>query len=152
MEQINMSELSPIIQEVISTGSSFRLYPKGTSMLPSIVEGQDSVVLSKPEKLQVMDAVLYKRKSGQYVLHRIVSKNKYGYVMCGDNQVNTEKYITPDMIIAKVTGIYKKDAYIDVSLPNYKRKIKKLYRNKSIRKVIYSIKTFIYPVYKAIFK
>lgn len=152
MEQFNIAELAPVIEEVVSTGADFRLYPKGESMLPTIITGEDSVLLSKPENLEIMDVVLYKRESGQYVLHRIVSKNKSGYVMCGDNQVNTEKYITPDMIIAKVTGIYKKDEYIDVALPEYKQEIKKLYRKKSITKAIYSVKTLIYPIYKAIFK
>ncbi len=152
MEQINMNELAPIIQEVISTGTSFRLFPKGTSMLPTIVPGEDSVMLSKPENIEIMDAVLYKRKNGQYVLHRIIGKTKSGYKMCGDNQLFTEKNITPEMIIAKVTGIYKKEIYVDVSSLDYIKQIRKLYRNKSIQKIIIFVKKLIYSVYKAIFK
>ena len=61
-----MSEMVGLIQEVISDGGEFRLYPKGTSMLPLIKQGKDSVVLVKPSLLSVLDIGLYRRKNGQY--------------------------------------------------------------------------------------
>ena len=50
---IHMEDLVPIIREVLETGSEFRLYPRGRSMLPTIVEGQDSVMLAKPTEVAV---------------------------------------------------------------------------------------------------
>ena len=72
---IHMDDLVPIIREVLEMGSEFRLYPRGRSMLPTIVEGKDSVMLAKPTEVAVWDAVLYQRAAGQYVLHRIVAEH-----------------------------------------------------------------------------
>ena len=65
--------LIPVFCERISEGQSVKFSPKGVSMLPFIREGKDSVVISPvTEGLKKYDVVLYKRDSGQYVLHRIV--------------------------------------------------------------------------------
>ena len=103
-----MSELVVIINDVINKDGEFRLYPKGTSMLPLIVQGEDSVVLVKPSLLLVGDIVLYKRKNGSFILHRIVKINGNDLVICGDNQTTLEYGITKDDVIAKVSAIYKK--------------------------------------------
>ena len=43
----SLSEYADIIREVLDSGGEFTLYPRGTSMLPLIVEGRDSVTLEK---------------------------------------------------------------------------------------------------------
>ena len=59
----------------------------GDSMLPLIKQGRDVIVIEKISKqLKRLDIPLYKRESGQYVLHRILKCKKDGYVMCGDNR------------------------------------------------------------------
>lgn len=59
----------------------------GTSMLPLIREGQDVLVIGKPNRvLKKWDIVLAKRPSGRYLLHRIIRINKDNtYTLCGDN-------------------------------------------------------------------
>lgn len=106
-----MVELVPLIKEVIPNGGEFRLYPRGTSMLPLIVQGKDSVVLIEPGLLSKGDIVLYQRKSGQYVLHRIVKIKGDNLVLCGDNQTELEYGITVSDVVAKVSGIYKNETY-----------------------------------------
>lgn len=101
-----MKDMVGLIEEVISTGGEFRLYPRGTSMLPLIKQGKDSVILVKPSLLSVNDIILYKRKNEQFVLHRIVKINGKDLVICGDNQTNLEYGITVDDVIAKVSAIY----------------------------------------------
>ncbi|MGN1202403.1 MAG: S24/S26 family peptidase, partial [Eubacterium sp.] len=45
----------------------------GDSMLPFIKQGRDVLVISRAEgRLKRYDVPLYKRDSGQYVLHRIL--------------------------------------------------------------------------------
>ena len=101
-----MSEMVGLIEEVISGDGEFRLYPKGTSMLPLIKQGKDSVILVKPGLLSIGDIVLYKRKSGQFVLHRIIKIKGKDLFLCGDNQSDIEKGITTDNVIAKVKAVY----------------------------------------------
>lgn len=75
-----------LIKEAISSDGEFRLYPRGTSMMPLLREGIDSVLLKKPEGVSKNDIVLYKRSNGQFVLHRVIKIKNGEYVMCGDNQ------------------------------------------------------------------
>ena len=109
---ISMEELWPLIREVTESGGEFRLYPKGTSMLPLIVQGRDSVVLKRVPTSSVRryDIAFYRRKNGQFVLHRIMKIGKDGtFTMCGDNQTALEPGIGPSQLIACVDRIYKGD-------------------------------------------
>lgn len=97
----------PLIREELSAGRSVRFSPSGTSMLPMLREGRDSVVLSPlPEKLKKYDLPLYRRASGQYVLHRIVKVGQ-GYTCIGDNQFYKETGLQHTQMIAVVTSFYR---------------------------------------------
>ena len=113
----NLEEYISVICEVIGSGGEFRLFPRGTSMLPLIRQGIDSVVLVAPvKKLKKRDIVFYKRENGQFVLHRIVGISKDGtYILCGDNQTTLEYGISSDMIIASVTAVYRGEKRVENS-------------------------------------
>lgn len=140
MADISISEIAPVITEVIESGAEFRLYPRGRSMYPTIIEGEDSVVLAKPENLKVRDAVFYRRENGQYVLHRIVKIHNGFYDMCGDSQVDIEKNVPGSCIIAKMVGIYKKDVYFRTDDKDYEKRIEKFCRKKAIIRILFRIK------------
>ena len=152
MESIPMETLVPLICEVIDAGSEFRLYPRGKSMLPTIVEGVDSVMLAAPSDLKVMDAVLYRRTGGQYVLHRIVAKHGGFFDMCGDNQIAVEKNIPHTAVIAKVTGLYKGDAYISADDERLVRRLRRIYAKKPGKRAVHAFKRLLYPVYRLVWK
>ncbi len=98
------------IDEVLSSGGEFHIYPRGTSMLPIIKQGRDSVVLRRNSKrpAQKYDIVLYRRENGQFVLHRVLNVEKDGtYVMCGDNQTKIEHGIKGEQIVGYVSEIYR---------------------------------------------
>lgn len=147
-EKIHMADLVPIICEVLDSGSEFRLFPRGRSMLPTIVEGRDSVMLAPPENVTVWDAVLYRRENGQFVLHRIVAEHGDFYDMCGDNQLDIEKNVPKTALIAKVTGVYKGNVYHSVTEPEYRENIRRLYRKKPLGRVLHRIKRALYPLYR----
>lgn len=148
--KIRMTELVPIIREVLDSGSEFRLFPRGKSMLPTIVEGEDSVLLAPPEEVKVWDAVLYQRENGQYVLHRIVAEHEDCYDMCGDNQLIIEKNVPKTALIAKVTGIYKGNVYRSVNDAAYQENVRRLYAKKKLQRVILTGKQAVYPLYRRI--
>lgn len=146
----SMKELVPLICEVIGSGAEFRLYPRGRSMLPTIVEGEDSVILVSPDELRRMDAVLYRRDNGQYVLHRIIRDRGELLDMCGDNQVVIEKDVPRSHVLAKVKAVYKKDVRIEVTDPIYQKKLARLYAKKPFGRALLAVKRLLYPFYKRI--
>ena len=85
--EIGLKDLWPIIEEKLENGGEVTINPGGISMKPLVVAGRDSVILEKaPKALKKYDVALYKRKNGQFVLHRVVGIKNGAYVMCGDNQ------------------------------------------------------------------
>lgn len=118
--KVQLDEMWPVMKEQIDAGGSVRFGPKGTSMLPLLRQGIDSVVIKKvPGKLKKYDLPLYRRESGQFVLHRIIAVKKSGYVMRGDNQTQNEYNIKDSQLLAIVTGIYRGDKYFDVDNSEY---------------------------------
>lgn len=112
--RVTLSELLPIIDEMLASGKEVCFSPKGTSMLPLLNPDRDSVVVkSPPKKLKKYDLPLYRRSNGQFVLHRVVKVAKNGsYVMCGDNQFSRESGIRQNQIIGIVTSFYRNGKHI----------------------------------------
>lgn len=107
-----MSDTVPLIRDVVEAGGSFRLYGKGSSMLPTIREGEDVVTLVKADRCAVGDIVLYRRNSERYVLHRIIAIESDGnFTMRGDNQRHKEFGVSPSAIIAVAEGFTHRGKY-----------------------------------------
>ncbi len=87
---------------------------KGTSMNPLLISGRDKVLIKKVERsLKKGDVALYKRSSGEYVLHRIMRVKNGSYAFCGDNQFVLEKGVLKSQILGVCVGYFKEDKYID---------------------------------------
>ena len=100
----SLEYLMPVFRERLSAGQSVRFMPQGTSMLPMLRQGIDSVVISPlPERLKKYDIPLYQRENGQYVLHRIVEAGET-YTCIGDNQFITEQGVKKEQFIAVVSA------------------------------------------------
>ena len=123
---VQLNELWPVMAEQIEAGGSVRFGPKGTSMLPMLRQNLDSVILKKADRrLKKYDLPLYRRKNGQFVLHRVVGVKKDSYVMCGDNQHQYEHGIKDEQILAIVEGFYRGDTYISTNDKKYRSYCKK---------------------------
>ena len=107
-----MADTIGVIEEILEGGGEFRMYPRGRSMRPLIKQQRDSVVLvQKPTAdLRRHDMVFYRRRNGQFVLHRLMRIEKDGtYTMCGDAQTVLEPGICADQIIGCVDRLYRKE-------------------------------------------
>lgn len=120
-KQYSMEELYPVIDEVLKSGGEFRLFPRGTSMLPLLHEGRDSVMLAAPLTVSKRDICLYRRADGSFVLHRLMKWQRDGNaVFCGDNQTALEYGISRDAIIARVTAVYHGERCVPVTAISYR--------------------------------
>lgn len=78
----------------------------GNSMSPFLVHGRDTVYLSKPEEnLRRGDMLLYRRRNGAYVLHRVYRVDGDCFTLVGDAQTVLEPGICRDQILARVTAV-----------------------------------------------
>lgn len=101
-----LKDYEHVIRDVLESGGEFQIYPRGTSMLPLLWQDRDWVTLVKPvEPPRIRDIILYQRTDGLYVLHRIMKREKDGYVLCGDNQAWLERGIQPEQIIGVVNAM-----------------------------------------------
>lgn len=99
-----LDDLMPLFRERLAAGRKVKFSPRGTSMLPMLRQGKDTVILSPlPEKLKKYDLPLYQRRDGKYILHRVVEAGQT-YTCIGDNQFIFEHGLTHDQMIALVTG------------------------------------------------
>ena len=87
----------------------------GDSMLPLIRQGRDLLVIEKTHgaRLNKYDIPLYKRDSGQYVLHRILKVRENDYVICGDNRYSKEYGITDRHIIGVLIKVIRDGRELD---------------------------------------
>ena len=101
-----LKDYEHVIRDVLESGGEFQIYPRGTSMLPLLWQDRDWVTLVKPvEPPRIRDIILYQRTDGSYVLHRILKREKDGYVLCGDNQAWLETGIQAEQIIGVVNAL-----------------------------------------------
>jgi len=99
-----LDNLMPLIRERLAAGQKVKFSPRGTSMLPMLRQGIDTVTLSPiPERLKKYDLPLYQRADGHYVLHRVVKAGET-YTCIGDNQFVYESGLTHRQMIALVSS------------------------------------------------
>ena len=108
MSEFSLEQYVPLIREVVDSDGEFRLYPHGTSMLPLLRQGKDSVALVKAEKPKRGDILFYQRENGQYVLHRVVRVRRDGTLwFSGDNHMTVEKGIDSAQVIASTAAVFR---------------------------------------------
>ena len=116
---VRLEELMPLILEQLDAGRSVKFLPHGTSMLPMLRQGIDSVVLSPlPDKLKKYDLPLYQRENGQFVLHRVVNAGET-YTCIGDNQFVYEPGLRHTQMLAVVTSFWRGEKDVKVTSLGY---------------------------------
>lgn len=115
-----MSQNHKSIEQLIEEYGEFIRPISGVSMLPLLRQSKDAVRLVKPQReLSVGDVPLYKRPSGQYVLHRIAKVNKRSYIIRGDNCISFEK-VPKKWVVAVANGFYRDGELVLEDNPEYK--------------------------------
>ena len=113
-KRVKTSDFFAVVLEALDSGSRVAFTPRGRSMTPTLRDDQDVVYLTRATNPTRYDVVLYRRDSGQYVLHRIVGVASDGtFVLCGDGQTTLERGIRREQILAKVAAFKRGGLSVD---------------------------------------
>ena len=119
-KKYSMSELGPMIEEVMRFNGKIRLTVTGMSMYPLLRNRLDSVLLKKATEIKKYDILLYTREDGSYVLHRAVKINENTVDIIGDGESRIEKDVPKEKIIAFVEEIKRGKRIIKTNSLLYK--------------------------------
>lgn len=124
--QAKFSELLPIIDQKLKDGGKVTFTPYGVSMIPLLVPGRDGVTIETPKRdLKKNDIVFYRRKNGQFVLHRVEAvKRDQTFVLRGDNQLRKEYGVEKANILGVVSEIKRGEKTLNLDGAGYKTYIK----------------------------
>lgn len=104
----------PILCELLDQGKEVPLTISGNSMSPFLVHGRDVILISLPKgKWKKGDMAFFRRKNGQYIMHRIYRVDKNGdCYFVGDAQQAIEGPISAEQILGKITSVKRKGKWI----------------------------------------
>ena len=145
-----MKEYMPLIEQKLTEGGSVLFTAPGTSMLP-LLHNSDVELTAVTGALKKLDIALYHRRSGQFVLHRVIRVNADGsYAMCGDNQTAVESPIQHNQIIAKLLCYAHNGNMIPVHDPTYLRYARRRARSRPFRAAYTLLRRGLYKTYRLI--
>ena len=106
---INTGEFESVCRERLENGGTVALEVTGASMLPFLAGGRDSVVLTASDRPPKRgDILLYRRRNGRLVLHRVCRTRDGGCYMCGDAQTALEGPVSPGQVLARAASAVRK--------------------------------------------
>lgn len=109
VRELDPQVLMPALLALLEETETVPLVISGSSMTPFLVHGRDTVYLSKTAApLKRGDMILYRRDSGDYILHRIFRAEGDTYTLVGDAQTMLEPGIRSEQVLAVVTAVRRK--------------------------------------------
>ena len=100
------------IEMFIREGKDVEMAPKGSSMLPFIKGGRDSVLITRPsERLEVGNIVLA-RIGERYIMHRIFAVEGGSLTLMGDGNINGTETCAVKDVIGQVVEVHKENGRV----------------------------------------
>jgi hypothetical protein len=127
---------------LVNEGMAVTLRVKGSSMLPFILGGHDSVVLTRPGDVTVGDVVLAHIDGQRYVLHRVMEVSPERVVLMGDGNLRGQEVCRPEDILARADEVMdEKGRHRRLDTPRQRRRAR-------IWRSLLPVRRWILAVYK----
>ena len=111
--EVNTREYVAVLKEMVEEGLEVSMTVAGTSMEPFLLHGRDKIYFQKSDgTIKKGDMVFYQRKSGAYVMHRVMKVKGQCYYMAGDHQTTLEGPIEKKQIFAKVVSVERDGVWL----------------------------------------
>jgi len=107
---------------LVNEGMAVTLLVKGRSMLPFILGGIDSVVLTRPGEVRPGDVVLARIDGKRYVLHRVMEVSDKRVELMGDGNLVGREVCRPEDVLARADEVVKGDGrHVRLDTPRMRR-------------------------------
>lgn len=147
MKKINVQNdlLIPEIVRLVEEGTAVTFTPKGSSMLPFIRGGKDSVELKRAEGAGVGDIVLARVGQSAYVIHRIIRIEGDEVTLMGDGNIAGKERCRREDVLALATKIIRNGKETDCSSFGHKSAA-------AVWKILLPARRYLLAVYRRIIK
>lgn len=110
---VDTREYVAVLKEITEQGQEVAMTVSGTSMEPFLTHERDKIYFRKAEGLMKKgDMVFFQRKTGEYVMHRIIKVRNHQYFLAGDHQTFWEGPIEAQQIFAKVISVERAGVWL----------------------------------------
>ena len=111
--EIDTREYVSALKEMVEQGMEVSMIISGTSMEPFLIHNRDRIYFQRINgTIKKGDMVFFQRKTGEYVMHRVMKVRNQQYYMAGDHQTFLEGPIEEKQIFAKVVSVERAGVWI----------------------------------------
>ena len=123
MKQVSDDQIIGDAVRLVQEGMAVTMLVKGRSMLPFILGGQESAVLTQPGEIKTGDVVLARIDDRRYVLHRVMDVSADRVVLMGDGNIRGQEVCRPEDLLARADEIVGADGkHRRLDTPRQKRR------------------------------
>lgn len=109
MKQVSDDQIIGDAVRLVQEGMAVTMLVKGRSMLPFILGGRESAVLTRPGTIRPGDVVLARIDDRRYVLHRVMEVSADRVVLMGDGNIRGQEVCRPEDVLARVDEVVGAD-------------------------------------------
>ena len=109
MAKVSDEQIITDAVRLVDEGLAVTMLVKGHSMLPFILGGLESVVLTKPGTVKPGDVVLARLAEGRYVLHRVMEVSPERIELMGDGNLYGREVCRPQDVLARADEVVGED-------------------------------------------
>lgn len=111
--EVDTREYVTALKEMVEQGMEVSMTVFGTSMEPFLIHNRDRIYFQQPkEPIKKGDMVFFQRKTGEYVMHRIMKVKNQQYYLAGDHQTFLEGPIERSQIFAKIIAVERDGVWL----------------------------------------
>lgn len=123
MKQVSDDQIIGDAVRLVQEGMAVTMLVKGRSMLPFVLGGQESAVLTQPGEIKTGDVVLARIDDRRYVLHRVMDVSADRVVLMGDGNIRGQEVCRPEDVLARADEIVGADGkHRRLDTPRQKRR------------------------------
>ena len=109
MAKVSDEQIITDAVRLVNEGLAVTMLVKGHSMLPFILGGLESVVLTKPGTVKPGDVVLARLADGHFVLHRVMEVLPGRVELMGDGNLVGREICRPEDVLARADEVVGED-------------------------------------------